>query len=72
MKHNPFTKQGAEDFSRSALNDIFTALDNDTNPPNINITVGSHSIEIPSYAEVWELLELFLEKALEEEEEYNA
>ena len=69
MKHYPFTKQGKEDFTRSALDDIFAALDNDTNPPTIFINVGNHSINIPTYAEVWEHLELFLEKSLEEEEE---
>ena len=65
MKHNPFTKTGVEFFNRSALGDIFSALDNGNEPPNIIITVGRRSIEIPTHAEVWENLEEFLNNNLE-------
>ena len=68
MKHNPFTKTGVQFFTRSALGDIFTALENGNEPPNIIITVGSRSIEIPTYAEIWEDLETFLETTLKEYE----
>ena len=66
MKHTPFTETGVRFFTRSALNDIFNALDNDNDPPNIILSVGSRSIELPSTAEVWEEVEIFLNKALEE------
>lgn len=65
MKHNQFTKTGVQFFTRSALGDIFTALDNGNEPPNIIITVGRRSIEIPTHAEIWEELETFLNDNLE-------
>ena len=64
MKHNQFTKTGVQFFTRSALGDIFTALDNGNEPPNIIITVGRRSIEIPTHAEIWEDLEEFLNNSL--------
>ena len=65
MKHNPFTKTGVQFFTHSALGDIFTALNNGNEPPNIIISVGSRSIEIPTHAEIWEDLEDFLKNSLE-------
>ena len=65
MKHIPFTKTGGQFFTHSALGDIFSAMDNGNEPPNIIITVGRRSIEIPTHAEIWEELETFLEKNLE-------
>lgn len=65
MKHNQFTKTGVQFFTRSALGDIFTALGNGNEPPNIIITVGRRSIEIPTHAEIWEDLEEFLNNSLE-------
>ena len=65
MKNTQFTKTGVQFFTHSALGDIFTALDNGNEPPNIIITVGRRSIEIPTHAEVWEELEEFLNKSLE-------
>ena len=61
----PFTKTGVKFFTHSALGDIFTDLDNGNEPPNIIITVGRRSIEIPTHAEIWEELETFLENNLE-------
>lgn len=68
MKHNPFTKTGVQFFTRSALGDIFTELERGNEPPNIIITVGRRSIEIPTHAEIWEDLETFLETTLKEYE----
>lgn len=65
MKNTPFTKTGVQFFTRSALGDIFSEMDKGNEPPNIIITVGRHSIEIPTHAEVWEELEEFLNKNLE-------
>lgn len=65
-KRYQFTKAGAEHFTRSALNDIFTALESDKEPPNIIVTVGRRSIEIPTYAEIWEELETFIENSIKE------
>ena len=65
MTHNQFTKTGVQFFTHSALGDIFTALDNGNEPPNIIITVGRRSIEIPTHAEIWEDLEKFLNDNLE-------
>lgn len=65
MKHNPFTKTGVEFFTRSALGDIFSEMDRGNEPPNIIITVGRRSIEIPTHAEIWENLEEFLNDNLE-------
>ena len=65
MKHAPFTKTGVRFFTKTALNDIFNALDNGNEPPNIIITVGRRSIEIPTHAEIWEDLEEFLKNELE-------
>ena len=65
MKHAPFTKTGVQFFTKTALNDIFNALDNGNEPPNIIITVGRRSIEIPTHAEIWEDLEEFLKNELE-------
>lgn len=65
MKHIPFTKTGVRFFTHSALGDIFSAMDKGNEPPNIIITVGRRSIEIPTHAEIWEELETFLEKNLE-------
>jgi hypothetical protein len=65
MKHNPFTKTGVEFFTHSALGDIFSEIDKGNEPPNIIITVGRRSIEIPTHAEVWEKLEGFLKNNLE-------
>ena len=65
MKHNPFTKTGVQFFTHSALGDIFSEMDKGNEPPNIIITVGRRSIEIPTHAEVWEELEKFLENNLE-------
>lgn len=70
-KRYPFTKTGAEHFTRSALNDIFKALDTDKEPPNIIVTVGRRSIEIPTYAEIWEELETFIENSLKEFNDEN-
>jgi hypothetical protein len=69
MKHNPFTKTGAEFFTHSALGDIFSEMDKGNEPPNIIITVGRRSIEIPTNADIWEELEEFLKNTLEELEE---
>lgn len=65
-KRYPFTKAGAERFTRSALSDIFKALEADKEPPNIIVTVGRRSIEIPTYAEIWEELETFIENSIKE------
>ena len=65
MKHNPFTKTGVEFFTHSALGDIFSEMDKGNEPPNIIITVGRRSIEIPTHAEIWEDLEEFLKNNLE-------
>lgn len=65
MKHAPFTKTGVRFFTKTALNDIFNALGNGNEPPNIIITVGRRSIEIPTHAEIWEDLEEFLKNELE-------
>ena len=65
MKHNPFTKTGVEFFTRSALGDIFSEMDRGNEPPNIIVTVGRRSIEIPTHAEIWENLEKFLNDNLE-------
>ena len=65
MRHNPLTKIGVEFFTRSALGDIFSEMDKGNQPPNIIITVGCRSIEIPTHAEIWEDLEEFLKNALE-------
>lgn len=64
MKHNQFTKTGVQFFTHSALGDIFTEMDNGNEPPNIIITVGRRSIEIPTHSEIWEDLENFLNNAL--------
>lgn len=64
MRHNPLTKTGVEFFTRSALGDIFSEMDKGNEPPNIIITVGCRSIEIPTHAEIWEDLEEFLKNAL--------
>ena len=64
MKHNPFTKTGVEFFTHSALGDIFSELGKGNEPPNIVITVGRRSIEIPTLAEIWEDLEEFLKTEL--------
>lgn len=69
MKHNPFTKNGVQFFTRSALVDIFSAMEEGNEPPNIIISVGRRSIEIPTHAEIWEDLESFLETTLKEYEE---
>jgi hypothetical protein len=69
MKHAPFTKTGVRFFTKTALNDIFNALDNGNEPPNIIITVGRRSIEIPTHAEIWEDLEEFLKNSLKKENE---
>lgn len=69
MKHNPFTKTGVQFFTRSALGDIFSAMEEGNEPPNIIISVGRRSIEIPTHAEIWEDLESFLETTLKEYEE---
>ena len=69
MKHYQLTKTGVQFFTRSALGDIFSALDEGIEPPNIIVTVGRRSIEIPTHAEIWEDLESFLENALEEMEQ---
>lgn len=65
MKHAPFTKTGVQFFTHSALGDIFSEMDNGNEPPNIIISVGRRSIEIPTHAEVWESLEQFLNDNLE-------
>ena len=65
MRHAPFTRTGVRFFTKTALNDIFNALDNGNEPPNIVITVGRRSIEIPTHAEIWENLETFLNENLE-------
>ena len=65
MKHNPLTTAGVQFFTRSALGDIFSEMDKGNEPPNIIVTVGRRSIEIPTHAEIWEDLEKFLENALE-------
>ena len=65
MKHNQLTATGLEFFKRSALGDIFSEMDKGNEPPNIIITVGRRSIEIPTHAEIWEDLETFLNNALE-------
>ena len=64
MKHNPFTKTGVEFFTHSALGDIFSEMVKGNEPPNIVITVGRRSIEIPTHAEIWEDLEEFLKTEL--------
>lgn len=69
MKHNPFTKTGVQLFTHSALGDIFSEMDKGNEPPNIIITVGRRSIEIPTHAEIWENLEEFLNNNLEEIEQ---
>lgn len=68
-KHAPFTKTGVRFFTKTALNDIFHELDNGKEPPNIIITVGCRSIDIPTNADIWEELEAFLNNALEVNEE---
>ena len=69
MKRNPFTKTGVQFFTHSALGDIFSEMDKGNEPPNIIITVGRRSIEIPTHAEIWEELETFLKNSLEDLEQ---
>lgn len=65
MKHNQFTTAGVHFFLRSALGDIFSEMDKGNEPPNIIVSVGRRSIEIPTHSEIWEDLENFLINHLE-------
>ena len=64
-----FTKPGVAAFLESALADTFHALDTGGAVENICISVGTREIVIPMYAEQYEELSVYLEKAIESEEE---
>ena len=67
-----FTREGISAFLDAALGDTFHALDTggDVNP--IVISIGDRELVIPMFAEQYEELTVYLEKAIETEEETNA
>lgn len=64
----PFNKEGIENFLDDSLEDIHEALASE-NPDDINdhdvyITIGSRTVRIPIYAEVYEELSDFLNNTI--------
>jgi len=64
-----FTREGAAAFIGHVLADTFHALDTGGTVENICISVGHREIMIPMFAEQYEELSVYLEKAIENEEE---
>ena len=68
----PFDENGAKRFMSSAYDDIFKALDScnpmtdDYGDHDIYIRIGCHEIRIPDLAMCYQLLEEYLNDALEE------
>ena len=67
-----FTKDGIAAFKQDTLNDIFDEMEKggeNIGDFDIFLTIGDRTIRIPTFAEVYEEMALFLERA---EEEANA
>lgn len=64
-----FDKLGVNGFLGDSLEDVFEAIDNGHNVPDIQITVGEQKIAVPTCAQIWEAFERFMHDALEEWEE---
>lgn len=67
-----FTREGVTAFLETALADTFHALETGGDVSPIVISVGDREMVIPMFAEQYEELSVYLEKAIEAEEENNA
>ncbi len=65
----PFTANGIAAFKDDTLNDIFDEMDKGGEKIgdfDIFLTIGDRTIRIPTYAEIYEAMTIFLERAQEE------
>lgn len=67
----PCTADGIAAFKADTINDIFDEMDKggeNIEDFDIFVTIGTRTIRIPTYAEIYDALEYFLERVEEEVE----